>query len=120
MNVLIIGAGGREHAFAWKIAQSPKLTKLFIAPGNAGTAQCGTNVPLSETDFPAIRKFVLDNQIHLVVVGPETPLVLGIHDFFLDDAQLKSIPVIGPQKLGAHAAAWHSYSSLQNFYPRYA
>jgi phosphoribosylamine--glycine ligase len=112
MNVLIIGAGGREHAFAWKIAQSPKLTKLFIAPGNAGTAQCGTNVPLSETDFPAIRKFVLDNQIHLVVVGPETPLVLGIHDFFLDDAQLKSIPVIGPQKLGALLEGSKDFSKL--------
>jgi phosphoribosylamine--glycine ligase len=112
MNVLILGAGGREHAFAWKIAQSPKLSKLFIAPGNAGTAQCGTNVPLSETDFSAIRKFVLEKNINLVVVGPETPLVLGIHDFFLEDAQLKNIPVIGPQKMGALLEGSKDFSKL--------
>ncbi|MCB0402922.1 MAG: phosphoribosylamine--glycine ligase [Flavobacteriales bacterium] len=101
MNVLIIGSGGREHAFAWKIAQSPKLTKLYIAPGNAGTAQAGTNVNLQVTDFEGIRQFVLENNINMVVVGPEDPLVNGIHDFFLADDQLKNIPVIGPKKDGA-------------------
>lgn len=101
MNVLLLGAGGREHALAWKLAQSPKLTQLFIAPGNAGTATCGTNVAMSTTDFTAIRSFVLGNTISLVVVGPEDPLVLGIRDFFLADAELKHIPVIGPSKDGA-------------------
>lgn len=101
MNVLIIGSGGREHAFAWKIAQSPKLSNLYIAPGNAGTAQSGTNVNISVNDFEGIRKFVLENNINMVVVGPEDPLVNGIHDFFLADNQLKNIPVIGPKKDGA-------------------
>jgi len=101
MNVLILGSGGREHAMAWKIAQSPRLTKLFIAPGNAGTAQCGTNLAISAEDFPAVKQAVLDNNIQLVVVGPEVPLVAGIHDFFLADEQLRDIPVIGPTKKGA-------------------
>ncbi len=101
MNVLLIGSGGREHALSWKMAQSPKLDKLFIAPGNAGTALLGENVPIKETDFDAIKAFVLGNDIKLVVVGPEAPLVAGIHDFFLADADLKDIPVIGPQKAGA-------------------
>jgi phosphoribosylamine--glycine ligase len=101
MNILILGSGGREHAFAWKIAQSKMLKQLYIAPGNAGTALCGTNVSISETDFPAIKKFVLDKGIEMVIVGPETPLVLGIHDFFLADPLLKNTMVIGPQKAGA-------------------
>ncbi len=101
MNILIIGSGGREHAFAWKISQSPKIDQLFIAPGNAGTAEFGTNLEIGVTDFPAIRKAVLDNKIEMVVVGPEVPLVEGIHDFFLADELLKDIPVIGPVSRGA-------------------
>jgi phosphoribosylamine--glycine ligase len=101
MNVLILGSGGREHAMAWKIAQSKLLTQLFIAPGNAGTSQCGTNISLNADDFHAIKKAVLENSIELVVVGPEVPLVAGIYDFFLEDPQLKEIPVIGPSKKGA-------------------
>lgn len=110
MNILILGSGGREHAFAWKIAQSKKLGKLFIAPGNAGTAQCGTNVNISATDFAAVKKFVLENAISMVVVGPEDPLVKGIHDFFLADAQLKNIPVIGPCKDGAQLEGSKDFS----------
>ena len=101
MKVLILGSGGREHAIAWKISQSPLLTSLFVAPGNAGTAQLGTNVELSVTDFPAIRDFVLGNDIEMVVVGPEIPLVAGIYDYFIADPKLKKIPLIGPSKLGA-------------------
>jgi len=100
-NVLLIGNGGREHAIAWKLAQSPFLNKLYIAPGNAGTQSVGTNVPMSGNDFESIRQFVLENKIGLVVVGPEDPLVHGIHDFFLNDNLLKNISVIGPQKAGA-------------------
>ena len=100
-NVLLIGSGGREHAIAWKLSQSPLLNHLFIAPGNAGTAGTGTNVAISGNDFEGIKTFVLQNHIHLVVVGPEEPLVRGIHDFFLSDAALKDIPVIGPKKSGA-------------------
>jgi len=110
MNVLLIGSGGREHAFAWKIAQSKKLTRLFILPGNAGTAGCGTNVIISETDFEAIRKFVLENKITMVVVGPEAPLVKGIYDFFSADNDLKSIPVIGPSKTGAQLEGSKDFS----------
>jgi len=101
MNILLLGSGGREHALAWKIAQSPKTNKLFIAPGNAGTGQAGQNVAISATDFPAIKAFVLENNIQIVVVGPEDPLVKGVYDFFEQDAQLKSIPVVGPSKEGA-------------------
>ncbi|MBV6484047.1 MAG: Phosphoribosylamine--glycine ligase [Flavobacteriales bacterium] len=110
MNVLILGSGGREHAFAWKLAQSPKLTKLFIAPGNAGTSEIGTNVNISATDFEAIKKFVLENKVNMVVVGPEDPLVKGVHDYFLADAQLKNIPVIGPQKDGAQLEGSKEFS----------
>lgn len=110
MYVLLLGSGGREHAFAWKLAQSKELTKLFIAPGNAGTASCGTNVALSETDFEGIKKCVLENRIELVVVGPEAPLVKGIHDFFLSDDKLKHIPVIGPQKDGAQLEGSKDFS----------
>ncbi|WP_080903035.1 phosphoribosylamine--glycine ligase [Parabacteroides sp. Marseille-P3160] len=101
MNILLLGSGGREHALAWKIAQSPKTDRLFIAPGNAGTARVGVNVPISAEDFPAIKAFVLENGIRMVVVGPEAPLVKGIYDFFKQDAALQDIPVIGPSKQGA-------------------
>ena len=101
MNVLILGSGGREHAFAWKIAQSKKLDNLYIAPGNAGTANCGTNIDLSPTDFESIKKFVWERSIDLVLVGPEEPLVKGIHDFFANDDVLKDVSVIGPKKEGA-------------------
>lgn len=110
MNVLLLGSGGREHAFAWKLTQSPLLTKLFIAPGNAGTSLHGTNVDMSATDFPKIKSFVIENTIGLVVVGPEDPLVKGIHDFFLADEQLKNIPVIGPQKQGAQLEGSKDFS----------
>lgn len=100
-NVLLIGSGGREHAIAWKLNQSPLLKQLFIAPGNAGTSAVGKNVSISGNDFEGIKQFVLQNHVDLVVVGPEEPLVRGIHDFFLADDSIKHIPVIGPQKTGA-------------------
>ena len=101
MRVLLLGSGGREHALAWKIAQSSILDQLFIAPGNAGTRQFGKNIPLSPIDFIAVKNFVLENNIEMVVVGPEEPLVLGIYDFFVGDTELSKIPVIGPSKYGA-------------------
>ncbi len=101
MNILIIGSGGREHAFAWKIRQSPKIDQLYIAPGNAGTAEFGTNLEIGTTDFQEIRQIVLDEKIDMVVVGPEVPLVEGIHDFFLADELLKKVSVIGPVSRGA-------------------
>lgn len=101
MRVLLLGSGGREHAIAWKIAQSSQLEHLFIAPGNAGTRLHGTNVAIQPTDFEAIKAFVLKESINMVVVGPEDPLVKGIHDFFLADSELKSVPVIGPNKEAA-------------------
>ena len=101
MNILIIGSGGREHALAWKIAQSPKIDKLYIAPGNAGTASVGINVAIHVNDFPKIKQFVLENAINMVVVGPEEPLVNGIYDFFLTDPLTQYIPVIGPSCSGA-------------------
>lgn len=101
MNILLLGSGGREHAMAWKIAQSPKVDKLFIAPGNAGTALTGTNVEMKADDFGAIKNFVLANEVSMVVVGPEDPLVKGVYDFFLADAALAGIPVIGPSQAGA-------------------
>lgn len=101
MNILILGSGGREHAFAWKIAQSKRLENLYIAPGNAGTAHCGTNVEISLNDFEAIKKLVWEKAIDLVLVGPEEPLVKGIHDFFLNDDILKEVPLIGPKADGA-------------------
>ncbi|MGJ8715869.1 MAG: phosphoribosylamine--glycine ligase [Maribacter stanieri] len=101
MNILILGSGGREHTFAWKLAQSNKLSKLFVAPGNAGTEKISTNIPIGVNDFDAIKKLVLEENIELVFVGPEDPLVNGIHDFFLNDQELKTIAVIGPEKLAA-------------------
>lgn len=102
MNIILLGSGGREHALAWKIAQSPKVKNLYVAPGNAGTAQVGTNVdiPMKE-NFDALKQFVLDKNIDMVVVGPEEPLVRGVYDYFQNDAALCSIPVIGPSKAGA-------------------
>ena len=96
MRILLLGSGGREHALSWKISQSPLLGKLYIAPGNAGTMLCGENVPLGVTDFEGIKQFVLENDVDMVVVGPEDPLVKGIHDYFLADPLLRPVPVIGP------------------------
>jgi phosphoribosylamine--glycine ligase len=110
MNVLVLGSGGREHAFAWKLAQSKKLENLYIAPGNAGTAQCGTNVNISVNDFEAIKNLVWEKNIDLVLVGPEDPLVNGIHDFFLQDEVLKDVPVIGPKKDGAQMEGSKDFS----------
>ena len=101
MNILLLGSGGREHALAWKIAQSSKCDKLYIAPGNAGTSNCGENVPMKADDFEAIKTFCIDKAINMVVVGPEDPLVKGIYDNLKEDARTKDIPVIGPSKAGA-------------------
>src|SRR3972149_11426978 len=101
MNILLLGSGGREHALAWKISQSPRLTRLFIAPGNAGTALSGTNVNMAADDFNAVGEFAIQNKIGMVVVGPEDPLVKGISDYFLQQPALQHIPVIGPSKQAA-------------------
>ncbi len=101
MKVLILGSGGREHALAWKIKQSPKLTALFVAPGNAGTAALGTNFPIDVNDFDAIKKVVVKHQINMVIVGPEVPLVGGISDYFSEQPELKNVAVIGPAKNAA-------------------
>lgn len=101
MNILLLGSGGREHALAWKITQSTKCSKLFVAPGNAGIAQIATNVALNPLDFTAVKQFVIANEVKMVVVGPEDPLVKGIYDFFKNDADLNGITVIGPSKHGA-------------------
>lgn len=101
MNILILGSGGREHTFAWKIAQSPLCKTLFVAPGNSGTAQIAKNLDIKVTDFHTIKEAVLQHEITMVVVGPEDPLVMGIHDFFLNDDALKHVSVIGPQKAAA-------------------
>ncbi len=101
MKLLLLGSGGREHALAWKIAQSPKVSQLFIAPGNAGTNNAGTNIDIKVNDFEAIKQFVISEGIDMVVVGPEDPLVNGIYDYFRNDEALSNIPVIGPSKAGA-------------------
>ena len=101
MNILILGSGGRECTLAWKLAQSPQCGKLFIGPGNAGTLSFGTNLELNPNDFKQVKEVVIKHDIQMVIVGPEDPLVLGIHDFFLEDDALKNIPVIGPQKYAA-------------------
>ena len=101
MNILILGAGGREHTLAWKLHQSPKLTKLLVAPGNAGTAEIAKNIPIGVNDFDGIKRVVLEEAVEMVIVGPEDPLVNGVHDFFLNDLELKDIPVIGPEKAAA-------------------
>lgn len=101
MRLLLLGSGGREHALAWKIAQSPRTDKLFIAPGNAGTAQVGENVAIKADDFDAIARFVAEQHVDMVIVGPEDPLVKGIYDYFQNDSRVKHVPVIGPSKAGA-------------------
>ena len=101
MNILLIGSGGREHAFAYKLTQSALCTKLFIMPGNAGTAQLGVNVPINPLDFAIVGKFCVDNEIGLVIVGPEEPLVKGMRNHFMADNQLKTIPFVGPDETGA-------------------
>ena len=101
MNILLLGGGGREHAFAWKMSQSPLCKALFIAPGNAGTAEHGTNVALNLNDFEAVATFVQEKEINMVVVGPEEPLVMGIYDYFKADDTLKQVRIIGPSAQGA-------------------
>ncbi len=110
MKILLLGSGGREHAMAWKMSQSKKLTQLFIAPGNAGTAQVGENVNINPNDFEAVKTFVLASKIDMVVVGPEEPLVRGVYDYFLNDALLAHIPVIGPSKEGARLEGSKEYA----------
>lgn len=110
MNVLIIGSGGREHAIAWKVSQSKLIDNLFIAPGNAGTANVGTNVAIDVKDFAAIKTFVLQNNVNMVVVGPEEPLVRGISDFFANDAELAAVKVIGPSGEGAQLEGSKEYA----------
>jgi phosphoribosylamine--glycine ligase len=101
MNILILGSGGREHSFTHKLIQSKKVTHIFVAPGNAGTQEIATNIDVNPTDFESVKKAVIANDIQMVIVGPEAPLVNGVHDFFLADDELKNIPVIGPKKDGA-------------------
>src|SRR5688500_5681268 len=110
MNILIIGSGGREHAFAWKIKQSKHCSNLFIAPGNAGTASLGNNVPIAVDDFASLGKLCIENKIGLVVVGPEVPLVKGIRDFFENDPSLKNIAMVGPGKIGAQLEGSKDFS----------
>ena len=110
MNILLLGSGGREHAMAWKIAQSPKLSTLFIAPGNPGTARVGVNLPIATDDFNAIKRSVLENKVDMVVVGPEDPLVKGIVDFFAADEEIRHIAVVGPDKIGAQLEGSKDFS----------
>jgi phosphoribosylamine---glycine ligase len=110
MKILLLGSGGRESTFAWKISQSPLCKELYIAPGNAGTGTYGKNIDLSATDFKGIRHFVTDNDINMVIVGPEEPLVKGIHDYFLAHDELKNIPIIGPQQEGAQLEGSKNFS----------
>ncbi|MDV7391446.1 phosphoribosylamine--glycine ligase, partial [Arthrospira platensis SPKY1] len=117
MNILLLGSGGREHAFAWKLKQSPLCDQLYVAPGNAGTWDMRANVGISPTDFPALKEWVLEKQIDLVVVGPEDPLVKGIFDFFANDPELASVPVIGPSKEAARLEGSKAYAKafMQEF-----
>src|SRR6476646_65738 len=101
MTILLLGSGGREHALAWKMLQSPQCSKLYVAPGNAGTDQIATNVALNPLNFDDLKAFVLEHAVTMVVVGPEDPLVHGIYDFFKADTDLAHVPVIGPSKIGA-------------------
>ena len=110
MNILILGSGGREHTFAWKISQSKYCTNLFVAPGNAGTAQLATNLPIGVNDFEAIGKAVEEHQIDMVIVGPEEPLVRGIVDFFKKDKALKKIKIVGPDASGARLEGSKDFS----------
>ena len=117
MNILLLGSGGREHAIAYKITQSSKLSQLYVAPGNAGTLGCGINVNLNVEDFEAIKTFVLENNVEMVVVGPEAPLVAGVVDFFKNDDSLKNIAIIGPSKQGAELEGSKNYAKA--FMQRY-
>lgn len=117
MNVLILGSGGREHAFAWKISQSPLLRNLFIAPGNPGTAEIGTNLPIQVTDFDAIKEAIKTHQIELLIVGPEEPLVKGVRDYLEADESLKNLGIVGPGKLGAQLEGSKDFS--KNFMNKY-
>ena len=110
MKILLLGSGGREHALAWKIAQSTKVEKLYIAPGNAGTSAVGQNVPIAVCDFDAIARFVLENEVSMVVVGPEDPLVKGIYDYFKSDARLSHVAVIGPSRQAAQLEGSKSFA----------
>lgn len=110
MNILILGSGGREHAFTKKLSESNKINSLFVAPGNAGTSQIATNINISPTNFTQVKETVLQHAIDMVVVGPEAPLVAGVHDFFLADEELKNIPVIGPKKDGAELEGSKDFS----------
>lgn len=110
MNILLLGSGGREHALAWKINQSPKLDHLYIAPGNPGTSAHGTNLPIAADDFPALKEAVLKHDIHMVVVGPEDPLVKGVVNFFADSPEVAHIPVVGPDKIGAQLEGSKDFS----------
>jgi len=118
MNILILGSGGREHTLAWKLNQSKKLGKLFIAPGNAGTAQIGTNLAIDSNDFQSVKKAVLKYAIKMIVVGPEDPLVNGIHDFVVSDSELQHVAVIGPKKAGAQLEGSKNFS--KQFMERHA
>lgn len=117
MNILILGSGGREHAFAWKVAQSPIVKNIFVAPGNAGTRNVGTNIPVDLNDFRSIKMIVVENDIDMVVVGPEAPLVEGIYDYFVNDPVLVDVPVIGPSKAGAQLEGSKSFA--KDFMARY-
>ena len=112
MNILILGSGGREHAFTLKLSQSDKVNRIYVAPGNAGTSQIATNININPTDFKAVKETVIKNQINMVVVGPEAPLVNGVHDFFLADTALQNIPVIGPKKDGALLEGSKDFSKI--------
>ncbi|MBT3648735.1 MAG: phosphoribosylamine--glycine ligase [Flavobacteriales bacterium] len=110
MNVLLLGGGGREHTIAWKLAQSPLLSQLYIAPGNGGTSDMGTNLPFSDSDFPAMREAILEHQITLVIVGPEAPLVKGVREFIESDPELMGVGVVGPGQVGAQMEGSKSFS----------
>ena len=110
MNILLLGSGGREHAMAWKIAQSKKVDTLYIAPGNAGTGNVGSNLNIATDDFPALKTAVIEKKIDIVVVGPEDPLVKGVYDYFKNDTELQNIPVVGPSKLGAQLEGSKDFS----------
>lgn len=110
LNILVVGSGGREHAMSWKIKQSPKVNQLFIAPGNAGTAELGENIPVGVSDFQGLKKVILEKKIDLVVIGPEVPLVEGLHDFILADDELKQVKVVGPQQEGAKLEGSKDYA----------
>ena len=118
MNILLLGSGGREHAFAWKIVNSPNCNQLFVAPGNAGTASIAKNISISPTDFKALAEFSIENQVDMIVVGPEEPLVKGVTDFFSNHPILHSLPVIGPSQAGAQLEGSKDFS--KQFMEKYA